>query len=417
MIFIVTAFNYIENIAMTLSSKRTMLKHAAIMAGTFGTLIAPAFAQGPVKEVDVSRPALIITNEPVPENVKSNIYSSPSQTRNITPSDIMGNAYYQPTQTLVTRKISDLHEDLSLLQGNVATLSANLADLQTQNESLAAEYYTSVATLNTQLQSGTTPGNPRLIQRLTQAENSLDSLAASVTDLNQLAISTADTASKASFLLEATRAAYGISGAVEEDHKDLAKLEDTINNTIVIIERVLNNVNDDISRTSTYLVSEKQNLRTLSLAVSNGDLYGKSLSNRPFSNVNAFGNGEVAGYPQNTSLQAPAAQQSPVFTGLSAPQALVKIRFDKPDVAYEEPVYTAMSQALQKYPGAMFDLVAVHPSRGNAAEVAIESTRARRNAEKVLRSLTQMGLDTSRVNLSYDKSAEAATSEVHIYIR
>src|SRR5690606_8435478 len=89
--------------------------------------------------------------------------------------------------------------------------------------------------------------------------------------------------------------------------------------------------------------------------------------------------------------------QQASFGGMaSGPRPLVKIRFDKPNVQYEQPVYMAVSDAMQKYPDARFEIVAVHPTGGNAAQVAIESTRARRNAEQVLRTLTQMGLDGNR---------------------
>jgi len=77
----------------------------------------------------------------------------------------------------------------------------------------------------------------------------------------------------------------------------------------------------------------------------------------------------------------------------------------------------AVTEALKRYPNARFDLVAVNPTSGNAAEVAIETTRARRNAEKVLRTLTQMGLDTNSIDLSYNESATAASSEVHLFVK
>ena len=102
---------------------------------------------------------------------------------------------------------------------------------------------------------------------------------------------------------------------------------------------------------------------------------------------------------------------------LDSPRPLVKIRFNQPDVDYEQPVYTAVNEALERYPNAQFDLVAVSPTSGNAAEKAIESTRARRNAEKVLRTMTQLGLSLDRVALSQSESPDAQSSEVHIYIR
>ena len=89
----------------------------------------------------------------------------------------------------------------------------------------------------------------------------------------------------------------------------------------------------------------------------------------------------------------------------------------KADVNYEQPVYMAMTEAMEKYPDSRFEVVAVHPGQGNAAQVAIESTKSRRNAEKVLRTLTQMGLPMDKVDVSYAASTDARTSEVHIYIR
>jgi hypothetical protein len=78
----------------------------------------------------------------------------------------------------------------------------------------------------------------------------------------------------------------------------------------------------------------------------------------------------------------------------------------------------AVNEAMQRYPSARFELVAVYPTGStNAAESSIESTRARRNAEKVLRTLTQMGLTMDRVDLSYLPSKEVQTSEVHLYVR
>jgi len=385
------------------------------MLGCAFSFSGEAFSQSGVREVNVSRPALVITQEPVPQKVRDNIYFKPERTRDIQSSDVVGSSYYQPVQTLVTRKLLGIKADLDVLRNNVAAISNNLVNLQGRNEQAATQYYTSVATVNTQLQSGTTPGNPRLVQRLSMAENDLSELGENVGDLNQLAVSAADAASKASFLLEETRSAFSISGAVEEDHRELARQEDQINNTIVTIERILNILNDDITRTNTYLGLERQNLRTLALAVTKGDLYGRSLAN-----INFAGGAVLREAPatvQNASFGGGQAQAAAPTSTLNGPLPLIKIRFDRADVDYEEPLYVAVNEAMQRYPNAVFDLKAVHPTQGNAAQIAIESTKSRRNAQKVLRTLTQLGLDAGRVNLSHEQSPEAATSEVHIYIR
>ena len=376
-----------------------------------GALIVPAHTA--LADDHHNAPSLVVTSDPLPENLRKQIYSKPVQVRTIKPAEVINRDYFTPTQTIVGAKIQQLSGDLGRIQNDVAGLAGSLNALQRSSEERAAEYYANIATINTQLQAGTTPGNPRLVSRLGQAEGHLDNLTNAVAQYNGTAQQASALASEVSFLLEETRAAYGISGAVEEDHVDLAQLEDSINNTAIVIQRVLNTVNDDITRTSTYLSSERENLRILSLAVANGDFYGRSLANRPFSSAPAYGGAGMQ--PASYSPSTPAPSAAP--PALSGPRPLAKIKFDRADVNYEEPVYLAVNEALKRYPNARFDLVAVTPTQGNAAEVAIESTKARRNAEKVLRTLTQMGLEQERVDLSYSENPQASTNEVHLFVK
>jgi len=95
----------------------------------------------------------------------------------------------------------------------------------------------------------------------------------------------------------------------------------------------------------------------------------------------------------------------------------VVIRFDRDDVPYEEPLFTAVSEALNRRPSAAFDLVSVVPQRGTPAQVALNANNARRNAERVLRNLTAMGLPSDRISLSATTSTETTSSEVHVYVR
>lgn len=403
---------------------KCLLIAAIGFAGTLG-----AYTPGASAQIDMrKRPSLVITSDrgagKAPASAgnyaASPVYrpvSAPAVSPmpgDISASDVSGSAYFQPTKTIVGEKADELRSDLSGLQSKVSELSSRLKSMKDRNQSMAAEYNASVATINTQLQSGTTPGNPRLVQKLSTAQSNLDRLSQSVAELNSMAVEAANAASMGSYLLDGVRSAYGLSGAVEEDHAALAGVEDQVNTTIVTIDRVLNEVNDDITRTAAYLSAERSNLRTLSLAVTNGDYYGRSLAGRPFANAPVSQSGgmmQPASYPG--AAPVPSVSAAPI----SSPRPLVKIKFDKPNVDYQQAVYMAVNEAMQKYPNARFELVAVNPSAGNAAQVAIESTRARRNAEAVLRSLSQMGVDADRIDLSTQQSAEARSNEVHIYIR
>lgn len=328
----------------------------ALIGGSLASSSIPAQAQG-------STPALVITHAPLPDSLKAKIYNAPREVREITAKEISGDAYRSLSGTMVGQEISSLQNNLVTLQGQIENLASGLTSLQQNGERLSAQYYANVATINTQLQSGTTPGNPRLVRKLSEAQSDIQALNENVSQLNSLAVQISETASQTSYMLDSTRSAYALSGAVEEDHVKLAELEDSINNTMVIIERLLNTVSDSISRTTAYLSTERNNIRTLALAVTNGDLYGRSLSNRPFAQAVAY-NGAAANFSANSGdmgAQQPMQQQAALPAG---GRPLAKIKFDRADVEYEQAVYIAVNEALERYPNARFDLVAVHPHRG-----------------------------------------------------
>lgn len=398
-------------------------------------LASPALAQDKAT-VDDGVPTLMVTNKPsgalaapavpvgegrmavAPQGkpaASSGVYTLPNRAPAVLPNTVLNENYFAPVETMASRKVVEIRDEMFSLQGAVGDLSDRMSRLESTSQDLAAAYYANVATISTQLQSGTTPGNPRLLERLSDAQEALEVLAGHVADLNTLAIEVSDTASIASFLQESSRAAYSLNGSVEEDHIQLAQLEDQITNTIVVIERLLNNINDDITRSAAYLASERSNLRTMSLAIANGDLYGRSLANRPFSNVGP--SATAAAMTGQGVMPMGAAMQAPGSLSPAQPRPLVVVKFNKPNVDYQQAVYVAINEALERYPNAQFELVAVNPGQGNAARVAIEKTKARRNAEKVLRTLTQMGLESGRITLSSLANDSIQSNEVHLYIR
>lgn len=299
-----------------------------------------------------------------------------------------------PTGTFVGQKVVELRGELIALQSVIAN---NSADLQRQRERTghnASSYHTLVGDINAKLQTGTTPSNPVLVDQWDKAQRQLDRISRDIGKLNQLSNDIASNSSLAAYVLESTRAAYGLGGAVDEDHRQLAILEDEVNKTVVSIDRLLNELSDDIRRQSNYVNRERGNLTVLSVAVKNGEMFGGSLANRAFSSA----------APQQLSAAAPG-------------RPLVVIRFDNPNVEYEQALYSALSSALERRPSAAFELVAVAPNRGSAGQIALASSNSKRQAEQVLRSLTNMGLPAERVSLSATTSNSAESNEVHIYVR
>lgn len=308
-----------------------------------------------------------------------------------------------PTGTFVGRQVQQLRGDLQRLQDNINRHNSDLQQLRQQMAQDSATYFGQVGQINSRLQVGTTPGNPQLIAQWNQAQSALDKMNDDIAKLNSLSNQAASDSSLAAYILESVKAAYGLQGAVDEDHRQLTQLENEVNRTVVLIDRLLNALSDDISRQSSYVSNERNNLVTLSVAIKNGELYGQSLANRAFSSA----------APASTAALRATAPSA----GGADRRPLVVIRFDKPNVAYEQALYTAVSRALERRPNAAFDLVAVAPNAGSAAQAALNTDASKRNAQNVLRSLTNMGLPADRVTLSATTSGTVHSNEVQIYVR
>jgi hypothetical protein len=316
-------------------------------------------------------------------------------------------------QTAVGVRAQQMRGELTNLQGAVSQRASAIQQMRADTVATAQRYFNLVAGINARLQVGTTPGNPILQAQWTQAAAELDRLSAEIGRLSQMSSQVSSDAAMAAFLLDSTRAAYSLSGAVEEDHRALAGVEDEVNRTVVSIDRLLNELNEDIGRQSTYAARERSNLNALSLAIRNGELFGSGLNNRAFTNVApADGSPAILGVAPGGSPQAANPAQ-----GAAGRRPLVVIRFDRANPAYEQALYTAVSRALERSPNASFDLVAVAPSRGGQSQAALAASTARRQAETVMRSLSDMGLPAQRMTLSSTTSAQATSNEVHVYVR
>jgi len=309
------------------------------------------------------------------------------------------------TGTYVGRKIVTLKGELNLLKATLGSQNNEFQQLLNSTTQNSQRYHAVVAAISARLQIGTTPGNPVLSSQWQSAQTELDRVFQDTSRLNELSNRIASNSALANYLVEATRAAYGIQGAVDEDHRQLSVLEDDVNRTVVSIERLLNETNETIRRQNNYATGERRNLTALALAISNGEAFGPNLSNVAFS--------EAVRLSQSGAVTPSASTASRV----AGRPPLVVIRFDRPDVDYQQALYSAVSQAIEQRPTALFDVVAVTPNRGAPSDVAVSSGGAKKSAEKVMRSLIAMGLSAGRMNLSSSTSENAFSNEVRIYIR
>ena len=233
--------------------------------------------------------------------------------------------------------------------------------------------------------------------------------------MNSLQVAIDADASVASYLLGSIQAAFDLSGAVDEDHDQLKMLHDEISRLVVQLDYLRNQTTADIQRQSNYLTTERANIQALAFAISRGN----SLANRPV----------VVNPPRVTTVPAPeptamnpphapqAAPMTPVSQGApldiepaaqptassdtyvngvpSVGRLLVLIRYNQPNVEYQQQLSQAVGAAIERRPNAEFSIVAVEAKR----------------------SLVQLGLAPSRITVASTLSQSAQSPEVHVYIR
>ncbi len=293
------------------------------------------------------------------------------------------------TGTAVNKTIQSLRAQVSGLQSKLAANSAQLSALRNNGAGAAGAYQEAKAHITTRLQIGTTRGNPELVSEWNTAQGQLDALSANINALNALGTDITNDSSTAHFALNQISATFNVSGAVDEDHRQLQLLEDQTSQTIVMIDRLLKEVSDAVQRQTAYVGTERANLTVLSASIKSGELYGSGSS--------ALGLG---------GLQS---------AGAGTP--LVVVKFDHANVDYQQILYAALNQALQNRPGASFQVVAVSPTRGTAASVQIAQGTARRHAQDVMRSMTDMGVPAARLAVASTTDPGTTVSEVRVFVR
>ncbi len=308
--------------------------------------------------------------------------------------------------TFVGKKIDTLRQDLSQLQETIRRRNTQLQNLRDRAAQDARHYHEIVAHINARIQVGTTPGNPKLRAKWQQAQEQLERIGKEVDTMNQLATQAASEAAMTAYLLDSIRAAYNISGAVEQDHRHLRILEDETDQTAILIERLLEELNTDISRQRQYINNEESRLNRQAMAIKDGQLV----------NVSPRAYGNLAGSRESAEKAPPFSAASPnnlPEADISGRRPLVKLRFDRSNVAYEQALYEAAKTALDRHPNVLFDVVSVTPSG------PLENRRhsAQRKAEKVFRDMPGMGIPADRLKLGASTDSSIKANEVRVYVR
>lgn len=312
----------------------------------------------------------------------------------------LGTTNFQPveisqggnTGTFVGQKVVTFRGELSQLQSAIRKHNEDLQKIRGSVINNALQYHKLIGTIEAKLQVGTTPGNPQMFNMLQAAQNNIQVMNANTIALNQLATRVSSDSAMTNYLLDSIRAAYSVSGAVDEDHRQLRILENETNQTSILIGSLLNEINSDAARQQQYIETAKNYLVDLSGAIKAGS-YGVSnvpLSSPTYVNTQTFGGKTVS-------------SGSPLFTA----------KFNKTGVKYQEGLKQAVGSAVAKKPGVMFDVVAVTPANANS----LTQNTAKNNASQIFQDMIEMGVGADKISLSSKTSPSANSAEVQIFVK
>jgi hypothetical protein len=365
----------------------------AALAAALGLLSACEYADNAVKPSVTGKP--VSSQSDVGSAAPTGVIRNSDGSVTVPPLD--NSKPGQPTGTAVGQKVTELKADLAKLQDTLKQQTARQQQLHADIEQNAGTYQAITGAIAGKLQVGTTPGNPGLVQAWKEAQASLDAVETDIGQMNALSNDVAGNAAYVAFLQDSVRAAFGVSGAVDEDHRQLRILQDETAQTNVDVDRLLSQLSQDIARQNEFLGTERSNMSSLASSVARGEFLGSTLASR--------------------TIPTPAQPTMPPGAGAATGRPLVTIRFDRPNVNYEQVLYQAASKALEVRPNAGFDVVGVAPANGSPAQAALNSDIARTNADRVVRSLLSMGLPADRVSTSQSSDAAIQSTEVRIYVR
>ena len=315
---------------------------------------------------------------------------------------VLGSTNFEPvnvsevsnTGTFVGQKVMTFRGELSQLQNSIRANNAELQKIRSSIINNALAYHNTVAEIETKLQVGTTPGNPHMFEKLAKAENNIQVMNTNSAALNQLSAKISADTANTDYLVEAIRSAYSISGAVDEDHRQLRILENEAGQTSILMHSLLNEINSDINRQQQYVKTANSNIANLSSAIRVGSF---GVNNAPISKSPLM-------TPMASNMNQNVAE-TPSFAG---DKPLFAVRFANKDVNYKDGLKKAVANAVAKKKNVVFDVVAVN---------SLQSSSANEYASKIFQEVIGLGITADRVNISSKVDALADYPSVMIFVK
>lgn len=309
-------------------------------------------------------------------------------------SNVVNGSY---TGTFVGQRVAAFRQELKQLTQAQKSNQKELDKISSNVSRNANLYQKTISTVQNKLQAGTTPGNPNMYAMLQQAQGNVQNMFTNANALENLSTKTATTLTSINYLENSISAAFNISGAVDEDHKQLRELQ---SETIALAQKA-SALNDSVSSAANFqqqnAVQSSQEVNALHDSVKIGSSSGN------FSRT-------ISHSPAVTPLVATSHTSAPRSTNAGFNNMpLFSVKFNNSNVNYRDGLNTAVKSALSRKPNAIFDVVAVSSSANQ--------DRAQSYASKIMNEVVSFGANANNVNLNARISERSPVSEVLLFVR
>lgn len=95
---------------------------------------------------------------------------------------------------------------------------------------------------------------------------------------------------------------------------------------------------------------------------------------------------------------------------------LLTVRFNQDRVYYQQPLYNAVSRALEAKPSAKFKIVSLIPKTGDEKLNKRLTVEAQQRTNMFAQDMVKMGIPQSRFAVQYQPNNQVADPELHLFV-
>lgn len=318
-------------------------------------------------------------------------------------SNVVNGSY---TGTFVGQRVSAFRQELSQIKQAQKSGERELEKINANISNNASLYQKTISTVETKLQSGTTPGNPNMYAMLQQAQGNVQTMFANANALENLSTKTANILTSVNYLENSIAAAFSISGAVDEDHKQLRELQNEAMTTAQKAAALNENVTSAANFQQQSAIQASQEVNALHDSVKTGSNTFTAVQ-RPAMRTTAYA--PVVPVARSAKPMAPAKKAASPALAANGNLPLFSVRFADSNVDYKDGLNSAVKSALSRKPNASFEVVAVSNSNNQ--------NNAQQHASRIFEEVVKFGANANNVSLNARISEKASVAEVQVFVK